>query len=90
MICKNPVPELITKEEAVNICIRAGTSESVERSCAIYSAFIAEAHKRGYDDEFAVLFAMATVYDAGRIQGIREERKARLAKTQIKTTRERS
>lgn len=80
MIGKRQAPALITTEEAIQLSFRAGTHESIERSYPLFKAYIEEALKRGYSGEFAILCALATVYDAGRIQGIREERKARLDK----------
>lgn len=82
MICKNKCPELITPQEAIDLSSKYGTVESIDRAHSI-----AEAVKEredavcfGKDPRWIYLIALGTIYDAGRIQGIREERLKRKAR----------
>lgn len=65
-------PVLITPAEATALSLTAGGTESIYRAKDIYDAFLPVAHEQGYTDSFAFMCALATIYDAGRIQGIRE------------------
>lgn len=67
--------ELITPAEAAAISLKGGKVESLYRAKAILDAFITAATQKGYSEETAMLFSLATLYDAGRIQGIREQRR---------------
>lgn len=77
MIGRGNTPQLITAEEAVAISLRAGTTEEIHRAVEIAAEYqkreptlIAE---RG-DTFYRAACLYATIWEAGRIQGIREER----------------
>lgn len=69
--------ELITPAEATAISMSGGVVESVYRAKAIYDTFLKAAAEREYTTDVAIMCALATVYDAGRIQGIRECRNSK-------------
>ena len=79
MTGKNIPPELISAKEAIEICLRAGTIDSIEKALPIFEGYKKEFSKEcnGSETAFITACALGTVYDAGRIQGIREERKAK-------------
>lgn len=66
-------PQLITPEEAVAISMRAGTTDEIYIAVAI-----AEEYERlnfaPNDKWYHIACLYATLYEAGRLQGIREER----------------
>lgn len=75
MIEKGTQPLLITSEEAVEICRKASTVESIYRAQDIESAY--REHISVWEETditWLRLCTLAAIYDAGRIQGIREER----------------
>ena len=73
MIGKQDIPQLITAQEAVEISRRAGAIDSVNMA-----RDIALEWKRTSDGlrgrAFDYWCMLASIYDAGRIQGIREQR----------------
>ena len=75
MIQKNTPPELITAREAAELSKRHGTLDDIYRADDIYNAFYELKDIPDKDFRFAFLCAIGTVYAAGRIQGIREERR---------------
>ncbi|MBR1383340.1 MAG: hypothetical protein IJ555_05950 [Ruminococcus sp.] len=74
MIQKQYIPELVTAEEAAGICRRAGTHSSIQRAIAVIKQFDPQA-AHFILQRWALTIAVAAVYDTGRIQGIREERR---------------
>ncbi|MBR4555271.1 MAG: hypothetical protein IKO27_06715 [Ruminococcus sp.] len=74
-------PELITPEEATRIVKKAGTTESVERAIAIIEKYCPPAAPL-FIQNLALAFIAAAIYDAGRIQGIREQRQRKKANSQ--------
>lgn len=75
MIGKEPIPRLITAEEAVELNKIAGTVDEMEIATEVFreSANMVKDLPYGY----AFACRLATVWSAGRIQGIREERAKR-------------
>lgn len=76
MIGKKQYPALITAEEAVRVGQAAGECESIHRVTEIYHEWKKSPQfpdSPGYD----FWCMLAAMYDAGRIQGIREERSRR-------------
>ena len=76
MTGKRQFPELITAAEAVKLGREEGTRESIDRAVQIVNEWQKAKQfpdSPGYD----YWCMLATIYDAGRIQGIREERKRR-------------
>ncbi len=76
---KRPPAELISPQEAVDLALKFSTTQS---------AFIAEDIEREYmkqtegekSPRWRYGWLLATLYNAGRIQGIREERQRRKPK----------
>lgn len=76
MIGKKEVPIMISAEEIVSICDNAGTIDSIDMAIAIEREFRKlESSQTCNDQKWNYYRMLATIYDAGRIQGIREERK---------------
>lgn len=76
MISKKESPQLITTEEAVTLCIKFATLDDVYTAEDIYLAYMDKV-KDTRDESYAEMCALAAIYSAGRIQGIREERAKR-------------
>lgn len=76
MIGKQDTPQLITAQEAVKLSRRAGTIDSLElaRNIAIEWKRTSDGNN---DPIFNYLCMLGAIYDAGRIQGIREQRQTR-------------
>ena len=75
MVGKRDFPELITPQEAAELCSSYGTIESMERGRSIAEAVRQSESKHGYNDPYWIYcVSLGTIYEAGRIQGIREER----------------
>lgn len=74
LIQKQYIPELVTAEEAAEISRRAGTLDSIYRALAVVAQFDLQA-VRFIVQRWELALAVAAVYDTGRIQGIREERR---------------
>ena len=74
MIGKDHEPILIAPEEVADICSRAQTVGSIYRALDIRNAIIA-AKKGEADEQWVTMCVLAAIYDGGRIQGIREERR---------------
>lgn len=74
MIQKQSIPELITAEEGAEISKRAGTHDSMLRALAVIEQFDPQA-ACFILQRWTLALAVAAVYDTGRIQGIREERR---------------
>lgn len=78
MIGKRDESQMITAKEAVTISLKAGTVNSMERALDIIDTLRATAPKfRAWivcGDKWSFYVALGTIYEAGRIQGIREER----------------
>lgn len=80
MVGKRDFPELITPQEAAELCSSYGTTESMERGRNIAEAVRQSESKKSYNDPHWVYYvSLGTIYEAGRIQGIREERLKRKA-----------
>ena len=77
MIMKEIPAQMITAEEAVAISLRAGTLTACNRALEIAVEY--ERQKppivdKCEDETFKAACLYATIWEAGRIQGIREER----------------
>ncbi len=70
-------PELCTAEEIIALS-KFATVESAERAQRIFDA-TKDSRKEDRDTFWTFYCALANIYDAGRIQGIREERMRRRA-----------
>ncbi|WP_028518155.1 hypothetical protein [Ruminococcus flavefaciens] len=82
MIEKKNTPIMIVPEEIVSICDRAGTIDSINMARLIEQAFMElESTKTCHDQTWNYYRLISTIYDAGRIQGIREERAHRRGAT---------
>lgn len=69
---KGEVPQLCTAEEIIALA-GYSTITSISRAKEIYSKTLENG--KGEADKLWIFFtALANIYDAGRIQGIREER----------------
>ena len=66
-------PQLVTPEEAVELALKFGTAKA-----AYIAKDIADEYKRRTAGEkdgiFRQLFMYAAIFEAGRLQGVREER----------------
>lgn len=82
MIQKENIPELISAEEAAAISYRAGTISSMDRAREIMDAYL-KLEPLTDDQKYYAYCVLATIYDAGRIQGIREERLKRKNKNNL-------
>lgn len=77
MAWKPTPPALITTQEAVEIALKAVGVEDIRRAVPVYVGFLDGAKKKSWGYcSFLQECAIAAVYQAGRIQGIREERRA--------------
>lgn len=74
MIGKKTTKLLISPEEIVEICDKAGTIDSIDIARAVEKAYLALNSVTSDKDCWLYYCLIATIYDAGRIQGIREER----------------
>ncbi len=74
MIMNTTPPELITAQEAATLSFNFGTTDDIFRANDIYNEFM---KLKGYESDarWKFLCAIAAIYTAGRIQGIREERR---------------
>lgn len=83
MVGKRDFPELITPQEAAELCSHYGTTESMERGRNIAEAVKQRENKDGHNNPYwqswVYNITLGTIYEAGRIQGIREERLKRKA-----------
>lgn len=80
MVGKRDFPELITPQEAAELCSSYGTTECITRGRSIAEAVSQRESKNSYNDPHWVYYvSLGTIYEAGRIQGIREERLKRKA-----------
>ena len=81
MIEKKDHPLLISAEEVAEICGKAGTTESIDRALNIIAACKKCAvPSNAFGLTWERLCLIASIYDGGRIQGIREERARQQAK----------
>lgn len=73
MVGKRDFPELVTAKESVKIGLKAVGTTELQRVSRIYTEWM---KNRPYpeDPHYDTLCMLATVYCAGMIQGIREER----------------
>ena len=69
---------LVTTEEAIRLVRKYGDLEDLETAREIYLKYMGDYFK-GRDIEWHCFSAMAAIYTAGRVQGIREERQRRKA-----------
>jgi hypothetical protein len=75
MIEKKETPIMIVPAEIVEICDRAGTIDSIDMAILIERSFRElESTKACHDWKWNYYRLLSTLYDVGRIQGIREER----------------
>ena len=74
MIMNTTPPELITSQEAATLSFNFGTTDDIFRANDIYNEFM-KLKDYESDDRWKFLRAIAAIYTAGRIQGIREERR---------------
>ena len=74
MIEKKNTKEMITAQEIVAICDKAGTIDSIDRARAIEQAFLELNKDDNTDSKWKYYCMLAAIYDGGRIQGIREEK----------------
>ena len=76
MVGKRDFPELITPQEAAELCARYGTTECIERGRNIAEAVKQRETESGWNNDpyWIYYVSLGTIYEAGRIQGIREER----------------
>jgi len=76
MIQRITPPELITPQEAAALSDKFGTTDDIYRADDIYNEFMKMKDSES-DNRWKFLRAIAAIYTAGRIQGIREERSRR-------------
>lgn len=76
MIQRTTPPELITPQEAAALSDKFGTTDDIYRADDIYKEFMKLKDSES-DNRWKFLCAIAAIYTAGRIQGIREERSRR-------------
>lgn len=74
MIGKRYFDELITAKEVVQICKKYGTFDEMVRARAIFKEYERTVPKVPKDPSWWFYCMLASVYNGGRIQGIREER----------------
>lgn len=75
MIEKTDTRLLISPDEVVKICDRAGTIDSIDIAKDIEDAFLElNSTKSESDKKWLYYKLLATIYDGGRMQGIREMR----------------
>lgn len=78
MVGKQDTVILIDPEEVAELSRRAGTLESMYIAVDVIASYLkCSASSVGSALSWEQLCALAAVYDAGRIQGIREERAKR-------------
>ena len=76
--CRRPFPErLIDARTAVYLCRKYATVESVYRADEVVGEYILQHPEQNIMMTQDCRFMLATIYDAGRLQGIREERRKR-------------
>lgn len=76
MIQRTTPPELITPQEAAALSNKFGAADDIYRADDIYNEFM-KLKSSESDNRWKFLCAIAAIYTAGRIQGIREERSRR-------------
>lgn len=76
---KRAFPELITPAEAVALSVKYGTAEAGARAIDIANEYQRQTEGER-DRRFREYWTLAAIYDAGRMQGIREERARRKAR----------
>ena len=70
---RSNTPGLIDPEEIVNLTLRFASLNRVYATQEVYEAW----WKKRKDSEVDRLFALAAIFEAGRIHGLREERQRR-------------
>ena len=80
MIQRTTPPELITPQEAAALSDKFGTTDDIYRADDIYKEFMKLKGSES-DNRLKILCAIAAIYTAGRIQGIREERRKKRDKS---------
>ena len=80
MIQRTTPPELITPQEAAALSDKFGTNDDIYRADDIYKEFM-KLKSSESDNLWKFLCAIGTIYTAGRIQGIREERRKKRDKS---------
>lgn len=73
---KKPVTILFDPEEAVTLCDMYSGSQSIRIAANVWKYWM-EAGCKVEDDVQDTLLLLGTIFDAGRLQGIREERARR-------------
>jgi len=73
---KKPVTILIDPQEVVTLANRYSTTQSMDTAADVWRAFF-RSRPKSDPNEWDLLAAIAAIYDAGRVQGIREERRRR-------------
>lgn len=74
MIGKRYFDELITAKEVVELCSKNGTIDEMMQARAIFEEYERTVPKEPKDPNWWFYCMLATIYEGGRIQGIREER----------------
>lgn len=80
MIQRTTPPELIAPQEAAALSAKFGTTNDIYRANDIYKEFMKLKDSES-DNCWKFLRAIAAIYTAGRIQGIREERRKKRDKS---------
>lgn len=80
MIQRTTLPELIAPQEAAALSAKFGTTDDIFRAEEIYNEFL-KLKGAENDTRWKFLCAISTIYIAGRIQGIREERRKKRDKS---------
>lgn len=68
---------LVTPEEAIRIAENAFIFEGLELCTAIQRAEYRRSQQNGFDKDWANITAITSIWEAGKIQGIRMERARR-------------
>lgn len=79
-------PQLVSPEEAVKLSLLYACTESGDRAIAIADEYMRQTAEENTGYRFKTYFLYATLYEAGRVQGIREERQRR--KPRVSTIKE--
>ena len=80
MIMSTTPPELITPQEAAALSAEFGTTDDIFRAEEIYNEFL-KLKGAVNDTRWKFMCAIGAIYTAGRIQGIREERRKKRDKS---------
>ena len=68
---------MIDAKEAVRLAGYGGAIQQINNALAIMKEAKREGERRGWDDMTIWLFSLQDIYNAGRIDGIRQERQRR-------------